>query len=330
MPGFREEGSIPQGLIEQARAKNVDPGKLQLLGKQAAALYSEGGTSLTDAVVNVIGKEDLGPEHARRICEFANQAAFQNEWEKGGSVRNIEFEGGPADPAVVLREMNDGARPETLRISDYDEPPQKLARADRRVEEEIFGKFATPNFPPHPSDVPPGMPDLHRLRTTLDGAQDHVHSQMSKAATEKEVLAGRLADEACKVILSGASLYKIGCAWSSFPCAKEDFKEAMSATIQRLRERNIPYSVEPEKNAEVGHIPNQSHPVIKLFLEFAKVAAQHRILSDAGESLKQQQLGVEEVIKEGAANIRELPAPKAGLGFGTLAAARAMNFRRNS
>jgi hypothetical protein len=313
MPGDRDQGGIPQGLIEQARARSVDPGKLQMLGKQAAALYTEGGRSLTDAVVDVIGREDVGPEHARRICEFANQAAFQNEWEKGGSVRNIEFEGGPADPAVVLRELHDGARPDAIRVSDYDEPPPKLAKVDRRVEEQIFGKFASADLTPHPSEVPSGMPDLHRLRTTLDGACDHVHSQFSKATTEKEVLAHRLAEAACDAIMKGASLYKIGCAWSRFPCDQEDFKEAMHATIQRLEERKISYSVEPEKSAEVGHIPNQNHPVIKEFLEFTKVATQLRILQDAEKSLKERQVDVENVIKEGA-EARNACPPAPGWG----------------
>ena len=92
-----DQGALPQGLIEQSRARDVDPGRLQFLGKQAASLHSQNKTKLSAAVVNVVGKEDLAPEHIKRVCEFANQSAYQNEWEKGGSVRNIEFEGGPAE-----------------------------------------------------------------------------------------------------------------------------------------------------------------------------------------------------------------------------------------
>ena len=138
---YRDQGAIPQGLVEQARAKSVDPEKLQFLGKQAAALYTENGTKLSSAVVQTIGDEDLGPEHAKRVCEFANQAAYQHEWEKGGSVRNIEFEGGPADPAVVLRELHDGAPSSTSTISDYDRPPEMRKVASAPVEEEIFSGF---------------------------------------------------------------------------------------------------------------------------------------------------------------------------------------------
>lgn len=290
MPETRDQGAIPQGLIEQARARPMDPGKLQLLGKQAAALHSDGGTPLTEAVLSVIGHEDVGPEHARRICEFANQEAFQREWEKGGSVRNVEFEGGPADPAVVLRELNDGARPEAIRVSDYDEPPTKLARADRRVEEEIFGKYAGVMAP---MMVPRGLPDLHRMRQTISGAQEHFMSKISGVEVTKMTLARELGDEVCKAVMEGDSLYKIANAWSRFGADKRDFQEALDVSITRMRERRVPgWDVEAEKLAgeqeTVGKIPNPAHPLISRFIEFTKVAAQYRVLKSAHGVLGEQ------------------------------------------
>jgi hypothetical protein len=302
MAETRDQGAIPQGLIEQARARPVDPGKLQLLGKQAAALYSDAGTPLTQAVLSVIGSEDVGPEHARRVCEFANQEAFQREWEKGGSVRNVEFSGGPADPAVVLRELNDGARPEAIRVSDYDEPPSKLARADRRVEEEIFGKYAHPII--HHSEVPSGVPDLHRLRQTITGAQDHFHSKLSAAEVTKEALARELGDEVCKAVMSGDSLFKIANAWSHFSTDRVTFQEALDVSIDRMRERRVPgWDTEVEKLAgqqeSIGRIPNPEHPVISRFIEFRKVATQLRILKGASEVLEEQLQPVDRALRGG-------------------------------
>jgi hypothetical protein len=296
MAETRDQGAIPQGLLEQARARPVDPGKLQLLGKQAAALYSDARTPLTQAVLSVIGSEDLGPEHARRVCEFANQEAFQREWEKGGSVRNVEFEGGPADPAVVLRELNDGARPETIRVSDYDSPPTKLARADRRVEEEIFGKYASIMRPP----APRGVTDLHHLRTTINGAQEHLISKLSSVQVAHETLARELGDEVCKAVMEGSSLSKIACAWSHFSGDKLGFKEALDVSTARMRERRVPgWNAEPEKLAseDVGRIPNPEHPLISRFIEFTKVAAQLRILKGAAESLQKQLAPVDREIR---------------------------------
>lgn len=298
MPDSRDQGAIPQGLMEQARARPVDPGKLQLLGKQAAALYTEQRTPLSEAVVSVIGHEDLGPEHTRRICEFANQEAFQREWEKGGSVRNVEFKGGPADPAFVLRDMHDGARQDAIRVSDYDEPPEKIARADSRVENEIFGKYAQTMV--HPSEVASGMPDLHRLRQTISGASDHVFSKMSSLETAKIAAALDLGETVTDAVLSGTSLHKIASAWAHY-ADRRDFDDAMSVSLQRMRERGVPESVmEKTANAEpTGSIPNPEHPLIAKFAAFTKISKQHRILQMAGENLANQLDPVEKALQGG-------------------------------
>lgn len=294
-----DQGAIPQGLIEQARAKPVDPGKLQFLGKQAAALYTEAGTPLSEAVISVIGKEDLGPEHARRVCEFANQEAFQHEWEKGGSVRNIEFRGGPADPAMVLRELNDGARPDAVRVRDYDEPPVKVARADRRVEQEIFGKYASDQT----HSTPGGASDVHSLYQTVTGARGHLHSKISGLEVTKEALARELGDAVCTEVLSGGSLHKVASAWSAF-CRKQNlFHEALSVSVNRMRERAVPDSAfDMDKVAclpfSAEKIPNPQHPVISRFIEFTKTAEALNLCRCAYEVLGEQLRAVTKALNE--------------------------------
>jgi len=301
MPSTRDEGSIPQGILEQASAKSVDPAHLQFLGKQAAALYAENKTKLSEAVVNVIGREDLGPEHTRRVCEFANQAAFQNEWEKGGSVRNIEFEGGVADPSEVLKEMHDGARDDAVRVSsDYDAPPPARERADSSVENEIFGKYAQASV--HPSEVPSGMPDLYALRTSINGAQDHIHSKISGLEVTKEAVERDLGDEVCNAVLNGSSLYKIGSAWTNYTDRPEVFEDAMSVSISRMAERGVTKNTqEVEKLASpsaVGTLPNPKHPVISRFVEFVKIATELHKLKGAQDVLSEKTVEVNEAIKE--------------------------------
>lgn len=281
MPDFKDLGAIPQGILSQSRARPVDSGKLQLLGKQAAAMYSDHRVPLTDAVVSVIGKEDLGPEHTRRICEFANTEAFRNEWEKGGSVRNVEFTGGPADPAVVIRDLNDGSRQDAILVSDYSEPPAKIAAADSRVEEEIFGKFAQTMV--HPSEVPSGMGDLHRLHQTVNGAQEHIHGKLSGLEVTKEAVARDLGDTVCDAILRGMSMFKIASAWSHFCDDKSLFQEAVDVSVKRMHQRGLSDDVEKFASAAepVGSIPNPGHPLVSRFLEYTKLAEQHRVLKRA-------------------------------------------------
>lgn len=296
----REEGSIPQGLIEQARARSVDPGKLKLLGKQAAALHCNEGVTLNEAVPRVIGHEDLGTEHIRRVCEFANQEAYRQEWEKGGSVRNVEFDGGPADPSVILKSMNDGAREETTRVvTDYDTPPVKLSHdRNRPVEEEIFGKYASAT--PMAMDLPTGTNDLHRLHTRLNGAVDHVHSKISGLEVTKEALALELSQAASNAILEGTDLTKIAAAWSHFCSDRDIFQEALTLTAERALERGIVPAklMDMEKVAEIGHIVNAAHPLVSRFIEFSKVAAELKKLQGAQTVLKEKVAQVRPVLRE--------------------------------
>jgi hypothetical protein len=289
----REHGAIPQGLIEQARARSVDPGKLQLLGKQAAALHASAGTSLTDSVVDVIGKEDLGPEHARRVCEFANQEAFKNEWEKGGSVRNVEFDGGPANPADVLRDLNDGARTDAVRVADdYDESPIKTASVNR-VENEIFVGFT--GNEPHSSEVPAGMPDLARLRTETIGAQDHCFSKAAGLEVAKEQLGIEFAQAVGEEILGGMPMQKIAQAIEHVVQDQRFYHQALDLANESLKSRGIEVK-EVEKVADARSIPNEEHPLLQAYIGFEKTAAEASMLHEAVNVLNEQLLKVNQAI----------------------------------
>ena len=67
------------------------------------------------------------------MCEFANQEAFQREWEKGGSVRNVEFDGGE-------RRTAGGATPGAYaRLQVSDTGPG----IEEEIREQIFEPFFT-------------------------------------------------------------------------------------------------------------------------------------------------------------------------------------------
>lgn len=309
MPDFKDQGAISQGLIEQARAKNIDSGHLQMLGKQAASLYSANKIPLSDAVVRAIGEEDLGPEHTRRVCEFANQAAFQNEWEKGGSVRNVEFEGGPADPAAVLRELNDGARQPAVRVvSDYDRAPPKLASTNR-IENEIFAGYTDQKI--LPNEVPSSLPKLLNLRDTINGAQDFIMSKISSMEIEKDALERNLAESASNEMLKGTPLCKIATAWTHFNNDLQVLQGAIGIVRACAQQRGISEkSIEKIACVKDSKIPNPEHPVISDFVEFNKTAAELKKLRRAVDVLKEQLNQVNVRIKEAASGA-------SGLSVGT-------------
>lgn len=303
------DGAIPRALIEQREARSVDPGKLQLLGKQAAALYSSGNVPLSDAVVQIVGREDLGPEHTKRICEFANQEAFKLEWDKCGSIRNVEFDGGPADPSVVIKELNDGARQDAVRVvSDYDRPPEPLKLANRRVEEEIFSGYTEEK--PFAHEQPGGVSDLVALYDTIKGAEDHVFSKMAGLEVALEQIGIELGDEVGNAVLEGESLSKVAGVWKRFESGPI-LDLALETTKDRLDHRQVPYDEELEKTASVGRIPNTEHPVIAKFLGFVKVASEYYKLLGAVDVLKEKRAQVDPLVKCASPMSVLMAAPRA-------------------
>jgi len=98
-------------LLQQAHAVPKTGEELEVLGKTAACRYESGEcSSLSDAVVETVKHAGLSPEQVKRVTEFTNQAAYLNEFRKlGSNHKYIEFDGGPADPGAVLKDLNDGS-----------------------------------------------------------------------------------------------------------------------------------------------------------------------------------------------------------------------------
>lgn len=97
-------------LLQQSHAIPKTGEELEVLGKHAAKQYAGGACeTLNEAVVETVKHAGLSPEQVRRVIEFANVNAYLTEFGKEGSAHKyIEFHGGPADPAEVLRDLNDG------------------------------------------------------------------------------------------------------------------------------------------------------------------------------------------------------------------------------
>jgi hypothetical protein len=102
---------MPSVTLRQQEKANPKTGQeLEVLGKCAAKRYVNGECeTLNAAVVETVKQAGLSPEQVRRVIEFANTDAYLVEFNKEGSHHKyVEFHGGPADPAEVLRDLNDG------------------------------------------------------------------------------------------------------------------------------------------------------------------------------------------------------------------------------
>lgn len=296
-----QPGAIPLGLEQQKAARPVDPEQLEAMGKRAAARFAECGGTLNDAVVSIVKEAMLSPEQVKRVCEFANTSAYLTEFEKAGEVRNVTFDGGPASPSVVLKELNDGSAPAIHQVKEASyEPPTthyKVAGASDSVLAEAFGvsgmeKAASVD---HLSRAE-AAEEVADMRVRLDAVRDDLMSKLSHSEVFLDDVKDDLYSAVKQEVMDGASLGDIMSAWSGYGDANQ-VKEAMSFyVLDRLRDDGVMDQEQIEnsicKTAEAGRVPNPNHPAIERFLVLTKAAAEHRKLQTAVEIVDEQRAEV--------------------------------------
>lgn len=117
-----------QLLTSSGSKRVVGPETLEYIGKQASKAYLEKKVPLNESIVKLASQHaELGNEHIRRIAEFANNATFQQLFEKNHD-KNIHFD--VAEPGVIIRDLQDGGSPAHSgkvlnKNTDYLRPPSK-------------------------------------------------------------------------------------------------------------------------------------------------------------------------------------------------------------
>lgn len=125
-----------QTILQQRDARPVSGEHLEVLGKKAASDFCEGKVaSLHEALIDTLRDERLSPEQVKRVVEFCNGDAYLQEFRKLAAHRVVHFDGGPADPAQVLQDLNDGGGG-----SVYDRGTLDYSRSPRDVHKEAAAR----------------------------------------------------------------------------------------------------------------------------------------------------------------------------------------------
>jgi hypothetical protein len=164
----------------------------------------------------------------------------------------VTFEGGPADPSVVLKDLNDGSAPAVHQVKEASyQPPlghYKTAGTSDSVLAEAFGVG------------------------------------MEKVADVQHTGRFNRGDEAADVRTRLATMGDVVCAWASYadtPMIKRATKH-LHDHLRAARIMGTEQQVESlSKTAGAGSVPNPAHPVVERFIAFCKVAHEHSKLEHA-------------------------------------------------
>lgn len=300
-----------QGLFQQRHARPISGEHLEVLGKQAAASWSSGSVStLNEAVVGVVKHAGLSPEQVKRVIEFANTEAYLTEFKKEGSHRVINFQGGPADPSVIFKDLNDGGGGTVFDrgVEDYAQPPKSSKTASYFADpqektasvapptpdalDDFFTKLASTDVG-YPEVNPYG--DVLELRDKLGSQADNLTAQISGLETAYADLSDRLYRNVKQAALAGRSLGEIVQAWTAAHPSPDHIKIAFQLVTPRLLQEGVFYTPQEllESTEKVGHarMVNPRHPMIADFQEYcstlSKLAELRALREEVRESFGQ-------------------------------------------
>lgn len=297
------------GLLQQAHARPMTGEHLEVLGKQASARWSCGEVKrLSDAVVETVKHAGLSPEQVKRVVEFANQDAYLKEFKKEGSEHKfVDFPGGPADPAEVLRDLNSGAGGSVFDrgSSDYNTPPsEKTASAKSDYEHDMIAMFAGEKVSEEYVYADPMAP-LVELRDKVAGAVSTFNDQVSGLEVAYADLADSLYRQVKQAALEGSELGEIVQVMAEVAPSTEHMKVAFQLMTPRLLREGV-YSSGAALQASFSktagmRVVNHEHPLCVDFGEYCEVLSKLAELRSAQTDSRAALMEIDEVIrKEGS------------------------------
>lgn len=270
--------------------KNVDPDRLRMLAKKASDIHLGGAVPMTEAVIQSVRDESgLGPEHVRRVITFANNETFQRMFQKeAGDHRVINFQ--LADPSDVLKELNMGATPSPVAVSDRSPNLASYVPGADSVGD-MFEPTKTAA-----ADMPNPMNELWRMRQRVDGLLSHAQSEYVSASARYDDSVCGLCKSARNVVLEGGSTADINRALSFYSDSTDMTKLALSL-IQVSLGKEALHTQESILSKTAAAVPNPQHPLVESFKEFSKVAMDRFRYAAVIDSLQEQLKKVNGAVK---------------------------------
>ena len=292
-----------QVLLQQMRAHPHSGEHLEVLGKKAAADWTAGQhKTLTAAVTATVKEAQLSPEQVRRVVEFANTDAYLAAFRKEGSThRVVDFPGGPADTADILRDLNDGVGGSVFDrgTGDYDSPPAGAKTASAGEEEALADLFDVkvggelPFADPHA--------EAYALKDKIAGVCSHMQSEIGGLEVMYADLADRTYYQTKQAALEGVTLGEVLQAWQTVAPSDDHIKVAFTLFTPRLLRDGVFYGIE-QMTASVdktagARMVNPEHPLVVEFGEFCTVLSKLAELRAARAELRGHELHLHNYLK---------------------------------
>lgn len=294
-------------LNDEHRHAPISPESLEMMGKEAANMFLDGGVALNEGVAKLAGAhDDINHEQVKRICEFANTAVYlaRHDQSKTAGAASSYPQFMLADPNRVIQDLSDGARPTVVTQTDADYGRQPFKKISHDIGYaalgEMFGKTASAE-PDHSVDT--GVDNILATKNQLVGLRDNLtHTGETFDLMRKEAEA-EYYDLVKRHLLDGGGFEDVMVSARSSGVGEERVGAALQPVVSQLIKEKV---ASPDRlkagvrNLEkVAHrVLNQEHPFVKTFVTLLALDDEIEKVASGLASVTEQLDAVNTFIKE--------------------------------
>lgn len=274
-------------LTSDSPKPKVAPETLEVMGKQAASQFLSSGVALNEAIVKLAAGQHLGVDQVKRVCEFANNAAYLGLHDKnktaGAESSYPQFE--LADAGRVVQDLAVAAKP-TLRpaeinpsAADYGRQPVKAKLASATTDNLLADLFNVKEAEARAdldftrssaiNDIVDTKQDLTSLKDTLTSAAAELNALHEEATEDyyKVAKAHLLEGHGFEDVLAAAG-------WS--PETKSKVSSILQPVVARLIKEKVAAPADLtfglHSLAKVAHrVIDETHPLVAHYREIASI-----------------------------------------------------------
>jgi hypothetical protein len=262
-------------LVNDHQHAKISPEMLELLGKQASGLFLEEGVALNESIPKLASAHpDVNAEQVKRICEFANNATYlalhDQDKTAGANASYPQFQ--LADPARILQDMSDGARPTVITPTDvaYGKQPLKTKVSHPLAEEALAELFKSAS-PDYELSRESAAEDVMAVKNQLKAMKENFANANETFDMSLKTASAEFYDVVKRHVLDGNSLSDVMVAVRSTGVDSEKIAGVMTPIIGKLIKEKV---AAPQKLAfdmtqieKIAHrVINPEHPLVTSFL----------------------------------------------------------------
>lgn len=225
---------------------SISPEMLEAMGKEAANKFLGRNIPLNEAISKIAGSyPDISHEQVKRVCEFANTSVYLARHDQaktagaGSSYPQFDL----ADPARVIHDLNDGARPTSSTPTDVaysrqaSKSVEKTASADAEVAFNDLFLGGAKEVTTHTKES--AVEDVFALKESLVSTKDHLKAKGQELDSMFKEASEEYYELAKRHLIGGGSFTDLLSAAQSISAPTEKIAEVITQFTERLMAEKI-------------------------------------------------------------------------------------------